>query len=137
MRIKTYRILSILGIVLFIFSGLAVAASFPVEKTVADLKITADFEKGTPFKGKNRLKIAITDAAGKPVVDAKIKVEYGMQPMNNMPPMKYRTKARVKDDKYSSMINFAMPGHWFVKVNIMRSGKVLDPIEFKVMIPKS
>ena len=60
-----------------------------------------------------------------------------MQPMNNMPPMKYRTKARVKDDKYSSMLNFAMPGHWFVKVNIMRSGKVLDPVEFKVMIPKS
>ncbi len=84
--------------------------------------------------GKNKMNISVLDNDAKPITDAKIKVGYSMQPMGDMPPMKYTSRAKLHDDKYEAKMNFSMKGEWDVMIYIKRKGHPLAKVDFDVHV---
>ena len=72
------------GVILL--TGTLQASQYEIVKDVDDLKIKVLMENAPPVTGENSLSIQLSDAEGKQVTKAKIKVAYSMPPMGNMPP---------------------------------------------------
>ena len=84
--------------------------------------------------GANVVEINIYNSDGKTITDAKIKISYSMPPVNNMPPMKYTSRAKLDGDTYRANLNFSMKGEWDIVVYIMGPGKDLAKADFKMHI---
>jgi nitrogen fixation protein FixH len=129
---KNFLILIITAI---FFVGTSYAAPYVIEKQVDDLTVKVVMESNPPVVGENNIEIQLTDSEGNPVKEAKLKLDYSMPPMENMPPMMYRARAKLNGESYKTKINLSMSGYWDIAVNIKRPGKSLAKINFRVTVP--
>ncbi len=127
-------LLIILSVAIFL-AGTLYAAQYEIVKEVDGLQVKILMDNDPPAKGKNNLNIILTDSEGKPVTKARIKVDYSMPPMKNMPTMIYKTRAKFKGGIYRAMVNLSMSGRWDIRVNVKRPGKSLAKVSFSVNVP--
>ncbi|MCI4626709.1 MAG: FixH family protein [Candidatus Magnetoovum sp. WYHC-5] len=113
-------------IMLFMIS-VGYAGGFEVKKQVGDYTVIVTIDNNPPVVGKNKATIEIKDKANKVVKDAKVRVDYSMPAMPNMPPMDYKEKAELKGDKYEATMDLSMAGSWGVVVKFKQGeGKVQE-----------
>ena len=125
-------ILLIIG--MLVLTGTLFAAPFVVEQEAGDTKIKVSMISDPPGVGENDVNIIILDAEGKLVADAKIKVNYTMPPMGNMPPMSYKARAKYKDESYKAKVNLSMPGKWKFAIAVKMPGKDMAKMEFDLNV---
>jgi nitrogen fixation protein FixH len=101
----------------------AYAKGFEASKQAGPFKLDITMDKNPPATGDNNITVLVKDAAGKPVKDAKVNVDYGMPAMPGMPAMNYKTDPVGKDGKFTGKLNFSMPGAWSVEVKVEAAGK--------------
>ncbi len=109
--------------VLMMFSAVAYAKDYEVSKKAGDVTVDVKIDKNPPITGTNNMDIAIKDASGKAVTDAKVLVEYSMPAMTGMPAMNYKTDAQLKGEVYKAAMNLSMAGSWNIAVKVTRAGK--------------
>lgn len=109
--------------VLFLAAGAVYAKGYEVQKKAGEYDVTVSIDKNPPVTGDNTVRIKVKDAAGKPVKDAQVKIEYSMPAMQGMPPMNYKEKAVPEGDGYQTTMNLSMAGPWNISVKITRGGK--------------
>jgi hypothetical protein len=101
----------------------AVAKDFEVTKKAGDFTVTVKIDRNPPVTGENKISVALKDAGGADVKDAKVSVEYSMPAMPGMPAMKYTADAGLKGGEYQAKLNFSMSGAWDVAVRITQGAK--------------
>ena len=106
-----------------VLAGAVYASGLEVQKKAGDYNVEVRFDKNPPSTGNNGVEIAISDASGKSVTDAKVMVSYSMPAMSGMPAMNYRTEALLTGAKYAATLNLSMSGSWNVAVKIAKAGK--------------
>jgi len=106
-----------------LIAGVAFAKDFEVKKKAGDLNVTITMDKNPPAAGKNNITIAVKDAAGKDVADAKVAVDYSMPAMPGMPAMNYKANATLNGSAYKAVMDLSMSGSWNVAVKINKGGK--------------
>lgn len=112
----------------------AAAADLELKKEVAGYRVTLKIDRNPPVIGTNRIEVAIEDAAGSKVTDAKVLVNYYMPPMPRMAPMNYKVEARLKNGKYVEKMKLIMSGPWIIAVKITRDGKTTTA-KFSIDVP--
>jgi Cu(I)/Ag(I) efflux system membrane fusion protein len=93
----------------------------PIEKKVGAFAVTVSTAQESAKPGENTLRIQVRDAAGKPVTDAAVNLEYTM----DMPGMLI-DKASAKhtgEGVYEAPVRFTMAGPWGVTVSIQQPGQ--------------
>ncbi len=111
-------------LVLLLIAGIAYAKNYEVKKKAGDYNVVATIDKNPPVAGDNILTVAVKDASGKAVTDAKVKVEYSMPAMPGMPAMNYKADAKPEGGEYKATLNLSMSGAWNIAVKISRAGKI-------------
>lgn len=109
--------------VLLLTAGVVYAKEYEVQKKAGEYDVLVRIDRNPPITGDNNVSIAVKDAAGKSVTDAKVKIEYSMPPMPGMPASAYKTDAVLKGDVYKAVMGISMPGSWNIAVKIAREGK--------------
>jgi len=115
--------LMMIGLVMLLTAGMAVAKDYEVAKKAGDFDVVAKIDKNPPVTGDNNVTVSVKDAAGKAVKDAKVVVEYSMPAMPGMPPMNYKADAMPKGDVYAAVMNLSMAGPWNIVVKVTAGGK--------------
>ncbi len=115
-------------------AGAVNAAAYMIEKEAGDLNVKVSMEKESPAVGESNLSITINDSDGKAVTGAKLKVNYTMPPMGNMPPMHYKARAKLDGETYKAKVNLSMPGKWDFTIAIKRPGKELAKMNFDMQV---
>ena len=128
------KILLLLFGVIFL-TGTVHASQYEIVKNADDLKIKIIMGKNPLVTGENSFDIQLSDAEGVPVTKARIKIDYSMPSINNMPTMIYKTRAKPDGEMYKAVINLSMPGKWDIRINIKRPGKSLTKMPFSVRVP--
>jgi hypothetical protein len=103
--------------------GIVAAKEYEVIKKAGDYNVLIKIDKNPPVAGKNNIEIAITDASGKAVTDAKVVLSYSMPPMAGMAPMNYKAEAEIKGTIYRAKVDYSMAGSWNNELKITRGGK--------------
>ena len=116
--------LTILLLAVLLMAGTAWGKNFEVTKKVDDFTVKVDIDKNPPIVGDNNLTLTIKDNTGKNIIDANVKVEYGMAAMPGMPAVNYKTDAALKGNEYKAKVNFSMAGGWNFNIQITQAGKV-------------
>ena len=112
--------------VILLVAGTAVAKDYEVTKKAGDFTVAVKIDKNPPITGDNNLSVAIKDAAGAEVKDAKVAVEYSMAAMPGMPAVKVKTDTELKGSEYKAKLNFSMAGGWSIAVRITRGNKTVQ-----------
>jgi hypothetical protein len=112
--------------VILLVAGTAVAKDYEVTKKAGDYTVAVKIDKNPPITGDNNLSVAIKDAAGAEVKDAKVAVEYSMAAMPGMPAVKVKTDTELKGSEYKAKLNFSMAGGWSIAVRITRGNKTVQ-----------
>ena len=115
--------LAIIVMALILAAGVVYAKDYEVTKKAGDYSILIKIDKNPPVAGQNNVEIAITDAAGKAVTDAKVALNYSMPAMAGMPAMSYKADAPLKGTVYKTSLNYSMSGSWNNEIKITRAGK--------------
>ena len=115
--------LMLIGLAVLLSAGVVFAKDYEVKKKAGSYNVEVKIDKNPPVVGDNNMKIEITDASGKYIKDAKVKVEYSMPAMPGMPAMRYKTDAELKGNEYKAKMNLSMSGSWSIVVKITRDGK--------------
>jgi hypothetical protein len=108
---------------LLLIAGIAYAKDYEVSKKAGDYNVLIKIDKNPPVAGKNNMEIAITDASGKAVTDAKVVLSYSMPAMAGMPAMSYKADAEPKGNVYKTKVDYSMAGSWNNELKITRGGK--------------
>lgn len=115
--------LIVFAVVVFIAAGVAYAKDFEVKKKAGEFDVVVTIDKNPPVTGDNNVTVAVKDAAGKIVKDAKVVVNYSMPAMPGMAPMNYNADAVAKGEAYKAVMNLSMAGPWNIAVKITAGGK--------------
>ncbi len=115
--------LTLLMVMVLLLAGTVYAKDYEVTKKAGDLTVDVKIDKNPPISGTNNMEIALKDAGGKAVTDAKVLVEYSMPAMPGMPAMNYKTDAQIKGDAYKAAMNLSMSGSWNVSIKVTRANK--------------
>jgi hypothetical protein len=115
--------LLMIGFVLLLSAGVALAKDYEVKKKAGDFDVVVTIDKNPPVTGDNGVTVTVKDASGKVVTGAKVVVDYSMPAMPGMPAMNYKTDAVQKGDVYLATMNLSMAGPWNVAVKISAGGK--------------
>ncbi len=121
----------LLLIILAFAVGTAWGKNYEVIKKVDEYTIKVEIDRNPPIVGNNNVTITISDASGKPVTDAKVKVGYSMPAMSGMPAMNYKTDMILKGNEYMAKVEFSMAGSWNVEIQITQAQKV-KKVKFNV-----
>jgi hypothetical protein len=116
---------------LLIAAGAVFAAGLEVKQKAGEYNVEIKLDKNPPVVGNNNMEIAVKDASGQYVTDAKVKVDYSMPAMPGMPAMNYKTDAVLSGQKYSAQMNLSMSGAWNVAVKIAKGGKT-SAVKFNI-----
>jgi hypothetical protein len=108
---------------LLLIAGIAYAKDYEVSKKAGDYNVLIKIDKNPPVAGKNNMEIAITDASGKAVTDAKVVLSYSMPAMAGMPAMSYKADAEPKGNVYKTKVDYSMAGSWNNELKITSGGK--------------
>jgi len=115
--------LLMIGFALLLSTGVALAKDYEVKKKAGGFDVVVTIDKNPPVTGDNGVTIAIKDAGGKTVKDAKVVIDYSMPAMPGMPPMNYKADALLKGEAYAATMNLSMAGPWNITVKISAGGK--------------
>jgi nitrogen fixation protein FixH len=115
--------LMMIGMAVLLSAGVALAKDFEVKKKAGEFDVVVTIDKNPPVTGDNNVTVAVKDAAGKVVKDAKVVVDYSMPAMPGMAPMSYKADAVAKGDAYKAVMNLSMAGPWNIAVKITAGGK--------------
>ncbi len=118
-------------VAVLLVAGIASAKGYEVQKKAGEYDVTVAIDRNPPVTGNNGISISVKDAAGKPVKDAAVKVEYSMPAMPGMPPMNYKTDAVLHGDEYKAVMALSMGGSWNIAVKISKAGKT-STVKFTV-----
>lgn len=99
-----------------------------------DLTVKVSLLTNPPVVGTNNLRVDLFDSNGKPVTDAKVRVNYSMKPMKGMTPMHYKTNAKLKADSYIVALETRMKGEWDVKLRIKRKNAASRRLKTKIEV---
>lgn len=131
---------SILVMALLLAAGSVFAKDAVMTGKAGDYTVEARLEKMPPVTGENTLTVRIKDAAGNPVTDKKVEVEYfmteKMSPTRKsieMPYMKSEAGATVQDSAYKSKLDFSMAGPWNITLKIA-DGEKAQKAKFHVNV---
>jgi hypothetical protein len=116
------KFLLMLFMLIFI-TDTSVAREYKARKKTADYTVDMAIDRNPPIVDKNRLTLEIRDNNGRPVIDAKVLVNYYMPPMPGMPPMNYKTYAKPSGNQYAVLMDLIMSGPWNIVIKITRDGK--------------
>ena len=114
---------TILMVMLLLLAGTVYAKDYEVTKKAGDLTVDVKIDKNPPISGTNNMDIAVKDAGGKAITDAKVVVEYSMPAMPGMPAMNYKTDAQPKGNTYKAEMNLSMSGSWNISIKVTRANK--------------
>jgi hypothetical protein len=114
------------ALILLLTAGVAFAKPYEVSRKAGSYSVDIQIDKNPPVVGHNNIEIAVRDAAGKIVTDAKVLMDYGMPAMPGMPAMFYKADAQLKGDKYAAVLNISMKGPWHVTIKITHLGKTVS-----------
>ncbi len=117
------RKVAVMVLMILFVAVLAYAGSYEVRKKAGEYDVVVTIDKNPPVVGDNNMTVAVKDASGKDVTDAKVKVDYSMPAMPGMPAMNYKTDATLKGSEYKATMNLSMSGPWNIAVKISRGGK--------------
>jgi hypothetical protein len=109
--------------VFLLVAGVAMAKDFEVTKKAGDYNVVVKIDKNPPVTGDNNISIALKDASGADVKDAKVAIEYSMPAMPGMPAMKYKADGALNGSEYRAKLNFSMSGAWDVALRITQGTK--------------
>lgn len=107
------------------------AREYKARKKTADYSVEMSIDRNPPIVDKNILSLEIKDAYGKYVNDAKVLVNYYMPPMPGMPPMNYKTLAKLSGNTYVVVMDLIMSGPWNIVIKISRAGKI-ETVRFAI-----
>lgn len=113
-------------LILLLSAGVAYAKPYEVTRKAGDYTVDIRMDKNPPVVGSNNIEIAVRDASGKAVTDAKVLVEYGMPAMPGMPAMSYRADAPFKGVSYQAVLNISMKGPWTITIKVTHAGKTVS-----------
>jgi hypothetical protein len=116
------RILASLVIVLILSPITAYPRGYETTKKVGTYEIEVSIDKNPLVLGENQIEIKIKEAH-KTVKEASVWVNYYMPPMPRMPPMNYKTEAKLKGEKYKTAMNIIMSGPWIIVIKMSLDGK--------------
>jgi nitrogen fixation protein FixH len=120
------------AVLMLLVAGVAYAKNYEVTKKVGEYEVTVTLDKNPPVAGSDyNVTVAVREAAGKAVTDAKVRVEYSMPAMPGMPAMNYKTNATLEGGQYKAKMNFSMSGSWNIAVKVMHGGKT-STVKFSV-----
>ena len=114
---------AVLAMLLLLVAGIAFAKDYEVTKKAGEYDVVVKIDKNPPVVGDNNVKVALKDAAGKAVTDAKVMIDYSMPAMPGMPAMNYKTDAELKGSEYAAKMDLSMSGSWNVAIKITKGGK--------------
>ena len=117
------KILFVIVFALLFTSDTSFAREYKARKNIAGYTIEMSIDRNPPIVDKNTLSLEIKDALGKHVTDAKVLVNYYMPPMPGMPPMNYKTLAKLSGNKYVVTMNLIMSGPWNIVIKFYRADK--------------
>ncbi|MBS1128264.1 MAG: copper resistance protein [Nitrospirae bacterium] len=120
---RNMRKLLMIGMVMLLSAGVALAKDYEVKKKAGEFDVVVTIDKNPPVTGDNGVTVSVKDASGKVVKDAKVVVDYSMPGMPGMPPMNYKADAMQKGDFYAATMNLSMAGPWNIAVRISAGGK--------------
>jgi hypothetical protein len=109
---------------LLLIADTSFAREYKARKKIPDYTVEMSIDRNPPIVDKNTLSLEIKDALGKHVTDAKVLVNYYMPPMPGMPPMNYKTLAKLSGNKYVVLMDLIMSGPWNIVIKISRAGKI-------------
>lgn len=118
--------LAIFVVVLLLIAGVVYAKDYEVNKKAGDYNVLIKIDKNPPIAGENNLEIAIADASGKAITDAKVLFNYSMPAMAGMPAANYKVDAELKGTAYKAKANYSMSGSWNNEVRITKGGKTVS-----------
>ena len=125
------KILCVILLALLLTADALAAREYKARKKTPDYVIEMSIDRNPPIVDKNRLTLGIRDKSGKEVADAKVLVNYYMPPMPGMPPMNYKTYAKLSGNSYVVIMDLIMSGPWNIVVKITRGGKT-DTARFAI-----
>ena len=103
----------------------------------ADLDVQIAIEPDPPTTGKNRLRISIRDASGKPVDGAQLEFEYSMPAMGSMPEMKGGGEVKAEGGgRYIVTYALPMQGDWHLTISVDVPGHARASMKLKVSPPR-
>jgi len=126
--------IKILFVIIFAFhltADASAAREYKARKKTPAYVIEMSIDRNPPIVDKNRLTLEIRDNSGKEVADAKVLVNYYMPPMPGMPPMNYKTYAKLSGNSYVVIMDLIMSGPWNIIIKISRGGKT-DTARFAI-----
>jgi hypothetical protein len=116
------RALAILAAFFLLFAS-ASADKLELRKKAGEYEVGISIDRNPPVVGDNTLEVRIADAAGNPLEEAKVLVNYYMPPMPRMAPMNYKEHAKFKKGKYVLEMSLIMAGPWVIILKITAGGK--------------
>ncbi|MDQ7787419.1 MAG: FixH family protein [Thermodesulfovibrionales bacterium] len=118
-------------VALLLIADMSFAREYKARKIIAAYTIEMSIDRNPPIVDKNTLSLEIKDPFGKHVTDAKVLVNYYMPPMPGMPPMNYKTLAKLSGKKYVIIMDLIMSGPWNIVIKISRAGKI-ETVRFSI-----
>lgn len=119
----------VLLLVVFVMA-LTVTAVYAKELTMVkkagEYTVQIKFDKKSPVVGDNAAQVEVTDATGRLVTDAKVKLDYSMPAMPGMPAMNYSADVKQTGEVYNAMLNLSMAGSWNVDVKVTHDKKTVS-----------
>jgi nitrogen fixation protein FixH len=100
----------------------------PAAPTTSAYKLTFRMEPDPPQGAKeNTIHVTLTDASGKPVSDAQVRLTFTMpaMPAMNMPEMKNAAELKWTGSEYVGPIQIMMAGGWNVGIEARRGNELL------------
>ncbi|MGH8647156.1 MAG: efflux RND transporter periplasmic adaptor subunit, partial [Gammaproteobacteria bacterium] len=83
--------------------------------------------------GRNKIRLAVRDASGKPVKDADVEVTLSMPQMGSMPPMSSKAKLQhTGKGEYEGTIEVPMAWTWETTITVKKGGKVLGTVQTNI-----
>jgi uncharacterized GH25 family protein len=112
----------LLVVLMVLIAGSVWAKSLEVTKKAGANTVTVTLQNDPPATGPNPVTVAVKDAAGKPVTNATVEVDYVMPAMPGMPAMKYKEPLKLTGQVYTGKLDFSMAGSWQVSVKVKQGG---------------
>ncbi|MBF0321062.1 MAG: FixH family protein [Nitrospirae bacterium] len=119
------KVFVLLVVVVLLTTTAAYAKDIKLQKKAGDYTVQLKLDKASPIVGDNAATIEVADSAGKPVTDAKVKVDYSMPAMPGMPAMNYSADATQYGGVYNAVMNLSMAGSWNIDVKVTHNNKTV------------
>jgi hypothetical protein len=128
------KIFCLIALLLFLTAGNTHARGYEATRKAGEYVVDINIDRNPPVIGDNNVTIEIKDGASKHVTDSKVLVNYYMPPMPRMPPMNFRTEAKLSGKEYRAKMRLIMSGPWYIVVIINRGGKT-STAKFSIDVP--